>query len=285
MSENTKTCPFCGEEILEVAKKCCHCGEWLKDKEEINEPIIKRLNEAKKCPYCHNEIMAWVKQCPHCDKWLVLKEEKKEKIPKKKNVTKRKIPWLRIGLGLTFIFLVVTMSIYEINAQKVLSHAQKLEKMGKYETATIAYKIVIEKSYLSFASINAKENFRKIITRDRVNSNKRLGTTFLENYVDDFSPYLHHGLPFVVCPIYTVVLLLIFITGLCRLKFKFSKFIWAGIFLGLFIVQLIEYEMIDYIFFPEFAHMIMGNPRILFISCYLLIIVGMIRSLIPREGK
>ena len=30
MSEQeTKNCPYCGEEILAVAKKCKHCGEWL----------------------------------------------------------------------------------------------------------------------------------------------------------------------------------------------------------------------------------------------------------------
>ncbi len=33
-TESTKRCPYCGEEILAVAKKCKHCGEWL-NKETI----------------------------------------------------------------------------------------------------------------------------------------------------------------------------------------------------------------------------------------------------------
>jgi WD40 repeat protein/predicted Ser/Thr protein kinase len=31
MSEATKRCPYCHEEILEAARKCKHCGEWLED--------------------------------------------------------------------------------------------------------------------------------------------------------------------------------------------------------------------------------------------------------------
>ena len=32
----TKNCPYCGEEILAGAKKCKHCGEWL---EEATPPV------------------------------------------------------------------------------------------------------------------------------------------------------------------------------------------------------------------------------------------------------
>ena len=30
--EETKKCPYCGEEILAAARKCKHCGEWLEEK-------------------------------------------------------------------------------------------------------------------------------------------------------------------------------------------------------------------------------------------------------------
>lgn len=41
----TRKCPFCGEEILAVAKKCKFCGEWLKKTEvtaEERDPIEKK---------------------------------------------------------------------------------------------------------------------------------------------------------------------------------------------------------------------------------------------------
>ena len=62
MEKKTKRCPYCGEEILAVAKKCKHCGEWLEPKEITKEkkacPICGEMVEedSETCPYCHEPI-------------------------------------------------------------------------------------------------------------------------------------------------------------------------------------------------------------------------------------
>ena len=37
MEQETKRCPFCGEEILAIAKKCKHCKEWLDEDYDDDE--------------------------------------------------------------------------------------------------------------------------------------------------------------------------------------------------------------------------------------------------------
>lgn len=64
MSEenNTKKCPFCGEEIKITAKKCKHCKEFL--------PETQITTSTKTCPYCGGEVASTAKKCKHCGEWL-----------------------------------------------------------------------------------------------------------------------------------------------------------------------------------------------------------------------
>ena len=59
MSE-TKICPHCGGEILAVAKKCKHCGQWLD--ENAPKPSLTLI----RCPYCDEDIPADSVICPEC---------------------------------------------------------------------------------------------------------------------------------------------------------------------------------------------------------------------------
>ena len=95
-AEGTKRCPYCGEEILAVAKKCKHCGEWLKEEpreyvrcsvcgEKVekgqercplcNEPLhpshigIDAEETYKPCIICGEQILTVAKKCKHCGEW------------------------------------------------------------------------------------------------------------------------------------------------------------------------------------------------------------------------
>lgn len=59
----TKTCPYCGEEINVNAIKCKHCGEFLEEKKE-------KVTGTKACPFCGEEILASAVKCKYCGEFL-----------------------------------------------------------------------------------------------------------------------------------------------------------------------------------------------------------------------
>ena len=67
-TKQTKTCPYCGEEILSVAKKCKHCGEWLES--EPKQPLKEYIN----CPVCGEQVEKGLVLCPHCSEPIGEKE-------------------------------------------------------------------------------------------------------------------------------------------------------------------------------------------------------------------
>lgn len=58
-NKEIKQCPYCGEDILSVAKKCKHCGEWLIKDEATPVKMIL-------CPTCGEDVEEGVDVCPHC---------------------------------------------------------------------------------------------------------------------------------------------------------------------------------------------------------------------------
>lgn len=68
MEKNKKECPYCGEEILTIAKKCKYCGEWLEEKQSVTKRMIA-------CPICSEQIEEGTSLCPHCHESLIPNKE------------------------------------------------------------------------------------------------------------------------------------------------------------------------------------------------------------------
>lgn len=68
MKNDTKQCPYCGQKIKAIAKKCRFCGRWINEKDENS--ALQTNNATKICPFCGQTIKSIAIRCRYCKNWL-----------------------------------------------------------------------------------------------------------------------------------------------------------------------------------------------------------------------
>jgi len=100
MEEQTKKCPYCGKEILAVAKKCKYCGEWLDGSHQQKKQI--------QCPVCGETIDADVDTCPYCKEKIKTDDSHAtESKPQSRKMSEDTKAFIFIGIAIFIISIVL----------------------------------------------------------------------------------------------------------------------------------------------------------------------------------
>ena len=200
---------------------------------------------------------------------------------------KRRFPLIRFVLVLIYIGLGVGLGIYEVNAKKLIDKASNLEQDQRYQTAAMAYMIVIEKFPLSFNVIEAMQGLEGVgpaLLNDVLPD--RLQYTFLEESLGpQFNPYSMDWLPFAICAGSAVLLALVFLSRLRRGGLAFLAFLLTAVAAMGATVQLVWYGFFEQEQLFQIADAVMSKPRPLYVVCYVLAAVTIMMTLTSTRRR
>ena len=201
---------------------------------------------------------------------------------------KRGVAWLRVLLFLFYVALGIAWAVYECNSQKILARAERLEQNNKYQTAHVAYMMVVERFPASFGVLDARAGLQRVEPAvDDSELPRRLGETILEKALSErFDPYLMDWLPFLACLVCGALLILVLLSRLRRPGLSFLAFLLFCVAAFGASCQLAWYGFFVQQDLADLAKTAMTNPVALYVGSYVLVGLTVLLTLTstrPRE--